>query len=82
MGRRLEWDRWREGIVDPRRHTMPDDTSAVTERASARGLGIALVVSVAVIAVMVALTAIVGVYGTAPVYDIAPDPAPLSGLPF
>ncbi len=61
---------------------MPDDTSAVTERASARGLAIALVVAAAVIAVMVALTAIIGVYGTGPAYEIAPDPAALSGLPF
>ena len=41
-----------------------------------------VVILAAVIALMLAATAIFGVPQTGPLYEIVPDPAHLSGLPF
>ena len=45
-------------------------------------LGIALVIAVAILALMAITTALLGVQVPGPLYDIVPDPAGLSGLPF
>lgn len=50
--------------------------------ASYRDLFLALLIAVAVIVLMVAATVILGVQQTGPSYEIVPDPAHLSGLPF
>lgn len=41
-----------------------------------------VVILAGVIALMLAATAVFGVQQTGPLYDIVPDPAHLSGLPF
>ena len=56
--------------------------SAAHETATWRMLRIALVIAIAVIAMMALATVVLGIQGTGPLYDIVPDPAGLSGLPF
>jgi hypothetical protein len=45
-------------------------------------LGLALLIAAAIVAGMLLLTSVFGVQATGPVYDIVPDPASWSGLPF
>jgi|ABSN01.1.fsa_nt_gi hypothetical protein len=52
------------------------------KRATSRDLIRVLVLLAVAIALMVAATAIFGMGQTGPLYEIVPDPAHLSGLPF
>jgi hypothetical protein len=60
---------------------MSLQTSSHTS-ASWRTLGIVLLVAFAIVLLMALATAAFGVQVTGPFYDIVPDPAGLSGLPF
>ena len=47
-----------------------------------RVIGYALLIATLIVAVMLLATAVLGIQVNGPSYDIVPDPAGLSGLPF
>lgn len=57
-------------------------TSSLPQTTAWQKLGIALVIAVAILLLMALATALLGVQVPGPLYDIVPDPAGLSGLPF
>jgi hypothetical protein len=60
--------------------TLPQTT--VARGGSLRDLARALVVAAAIVVVTIALDVVLGVHQSGPSYDLVPDPASLSGLPF
>jgi hypothetical protein len=61
---------------------MTLQTSSDQRTTAWQKLGIAVLIAVAILAVMALATAILGVQAPGPLFDIVPDPAGLSGLPF
>jgi hypothetical protein len=61
--------------------TLPR-TTARQRATSTRDLARALLIAGAVVVAMLVLTAAFGVQQAGPAYDVVPDPAALSGLPF
>ena len=61
---------------------MTLQTSSSQRTTDWQKLGIAIVIAVAILVLMAIATALLGVQVPGPFYDIVPDPAGLSGLPF
>jgi len=61
---------------------MTLQSSSSSMSTSWRTLGIVLLVAIAIVLLMALATAAFGAQATGPLYDIVPDPAGLSGLPF
>ncbi len=61
---------------------MALQSSSSHETAPWRVIGYALLIATLIVAVMLLATAVLGIQVNGPSYDIVPDPAGLSGLPF